>query len=61
MPGIGDRRRAEHINIGIVIGFTGPLESMTPPMAAAGELAIKEVNDSGALLDGATLTPVRAD
>src|SRR5690606_36953230 len=40
----------------------GPIESLTPPMADSVELALKEVNDSGLLLDGQhTLVPVRAD
>lgn len=52
---------AEEIKLGILIGFTGPIESLTPDMAAAAELAMKEVNDSGKLLDGSTLVAVRAD
>ena len=52
---------AEEIKLGILIGFTGPIESLTPDMAAAAELAMKEVNDSGKLLGGSTLVSVRAD
>ncbi|WP_428925316.1 ABC transporter substrate-binding protein [Marinibacterium sp. SX1] len=52
---------AEDIKIGVILGFTGPIESLTPSMAAGAELAIKEVSDSGLLLDGSTVTPVRAD
>ena len=52
---------AEEIKMGISLGFTGPLESMSPTMAAGAELAMKEVSDSGMLLDGATVTPVRSD
>lgn len=52
---------AEEIKIGISIGFTGPLESLANDMAAAAELAIKEVSDSGLLLDGSTVTSVRGD
>ncbi len=51
----------EDIKLGIILGFTGPIESLTPQMAAGAELAMKEVTDSGALLGGATVTPVRAD
>jgi len=51
----------EDIKIGVELGFTGPLESITPAMGAAAELAMKEVSDSGKLLGGATVTPVRAD
>ena len=52
---------AEDIKIGLSLGFTGPLESMSPNMARGAELAIKEVNDSGKLLDGSTVTAVQAD
>ncbi len=52
---------AQEIKIGIILGFTGPLESITPSMAAGAELAIAEVNAAGTLLDGATVTSVRAD
>ena len=49
------------VKIGIILGFTGPIESITPSMADGAELAMKEVTDSGLLLDGAAVTPVRAD
>ncbi|MBS0123075.1 ABC transporter substrate-binding protein [Thetidibacter halocola] len=52
---------AQEAKIGVILGFTGPIESLTPDMAAAAELALKEVNDSGKFLDGVTLAPVRAD
>jgi branched-chain amino acid transport system substrate-binding protein len=48
-------------NVGIILGFTGPLESITPGMAASAELAFKEASDSGNLPGGITLNPVRAD
>ncbi|WP_126976553.1 ABC transporter substrate-binding protein [Frigidibacter oleivorans] len=52
---------AEEIKLGISVGFTGPLESMAPQMAEAAEMAMAEVTESGKLLDGSTLVPVRAD
>lgn len=52
---------AEEIKIGISVGFTGPLESLAPQMAAGAELAFKEVTDSGLLLGGSTVSSVRAD
>ena len=52
---------AEEIKIGVILGFTGPLESITPHMAAGAELAMKEVSDSGKLLGGSTVTSVRGD
>ena len=52
---------AEEIKLGILLGFTGPLESLAPDMASGAELAMKEVSDSKMLLNGATVTPIRAD
>ncbi|MFM2356002.1 MAG: hypothetical protein RLZZ528_1738 [Pseudomonadota bacterium] len=52
---------AEEIKLGLLIGFTGPIESLTPSMAAAAEMAAKEVSDSGKLLGGSTVTVIRAD
>jgi len=52
---------ADEVKIGVILGFTGPLESITPMMAAGAEMAMAEVTASGKLLDGATVTPVRAD
>ncbi|MDG1679626.1 MAG: ABC transporter substrate-binding protein, partial [Tateyamaria sp.] len=49
------------IKIGVILGFTGPIESLTPAMANGAELAIKEVSDSGLLLNGATVVSTRAD
>ena len=49
------------VTIGIVLGFTGPLESITPAMGSGAELAINEVNEAGTLLDGAAVTAVRGD
>ena len=52
---------ADEIKLGIIFGFTGPIESLTIPMAMGAELAMKEVSDSGAFLGGSTVTPLRAD
>ena len=52
---------AEDIKLGIVIGFTGPIESLTGSMAAAAEMAMAEVTASGLLLAGSTVTGVRGD
>lgn len=52
---------AEDVKLGISLGFTGPLESMAPGMASGAELAMKEVTDSGLLLDGSTVTAVQGD
>ena len=52
---------AEDIKLGIILGFTGPIESITPAMRDAATMAINEVSESGALLDGSTVTAVEAD
>ena len=49
------------IKMGIILGFTGPIESLTPAMAASAELAFKEASDSGSLLGGKKITVIRAD
>ncbi len=49
------------VKIGVLLGYTGPIESMTPNMANGAELAMKEISDSKALLSGKVLVPVRAD
>lgn len=51
----------ETVNVGIILGFTGPLESITPGMADAAEIAFAEASDSGLLPGGVTINPVRAD
>ena len=57
----GSGASAEEIKLGIIFGFTGPIESLTGPMASAAELAMKEASDSGLLLGGSTVTSVRGD
>ncbi len=49
------------VRLGVLLGFTGPIESLTPAMAASAELAMREVSDSGLLLGGMRVEPVRAD
>ncbi|KXJ50329.1 MAG: ABC transporter substrate-binding protein [Thalassospira sp.] len=51
----------EQVKIGMLQGFTGPTESLVKPMALGGELAIKEVSDSGLLLGGREVVSVRGD
>ena len=49
------------VKVGVILGFTGPIESLAPLMAASAELALKEASDSGAFLGGKTIVPVRGD
>jgi branched-chain amino acid transport system substrate-binding protein len=52
---------AEDVKIGVLIGFTGPIESLTGHMANAAELAMSEANASGKAANGMVFVPVRAD
>jgi branched-chain amino acid transport system substrate-binding protein len=52
---------AEDVKIGILIGFTGPIESLTGHMANAAEEAMAEVNASGKALNGMNFVSVRGD
>ena len=52
---------ADDVKIGILLGFTGPIESLTPDMASGAELAIKEASDSGAFMGGSKILSVRGD
>jgi branched-chain amino acid transport system substrate-binding protein len=52
---------ADDIKVGIILGFTGPIESLTPAMAAGAELALSEASKSGNLLGGKTVVGIRGD
>jgi len=49
------------IKMGIILGFTGPIESLTPAMRDSAKLAFQEASDSGSLLGGETITVLEAD
>ena len=50
------------VKVGILLGFTGPLESIAPNMAAGAEMAVAEVNAAGTFMGGGqTVTAIRAD
>lgn len=49
------------VKMGVLLGFTGPIEAITPHMADGAEMAFKEISESGLFLGGETITPVRAD
>ncbi|WP_296477169.1 ABC transporter substrate-binding protein [Roseinatronobacter sp.] len=52
---------ADEVKMGVLLGFTGPIESITPFMADGAEMAWNEINESGMFLGGHTITSVRAD
>ena len=49
------------IKVGIILGFTGPIESLTPAMRDSAKLAFQEASDSGVLLGGETITVIEGD
>lgn len=53
--------QAEEVKIGFLGGFTGPIESLTPPIYDAARLAVSHVNGQGGILDGDILVMPSAD
>ena len=52
---------AEDVKLGFIGGFTGPIESLTPPIFAGAELVVKQINEQGGILGGGKLTLTSAD
>ncbi len=53
--------QAEDVKIGIILGYTGPIESLVAQMGPAAELAVAEVNAAGGILGGGTVTAILGD
>lgn len=53
--------QAADTKIGILLGFTGPLDTLSPPMADAANLAAKNINDQGGLNGGMIVTQTGDD
>jgi branched-chain amino acid transport system substrate-binding protein len=53
--------QAADTKIGILLGFTGPLDTLSPPMADAANLAAKNINDQGGLNGGNIVTQTGDD
>ncbi|HUV32238.1 MAG TPA: ABC transporter substrate-binding protein, partial [Devosiaceae bacterium] len=47
--------QVQDTRLGILLGFTGPLEALAPPIAAGAQLAFDEVNAQGGLLGGSII------
>ena len=43
---------AADVKIGFLGGFTGPIESLVPPIHEGAKLAVKQINEQGGILDG---------
>ncbi len=52
---------ADEVKFGVLLGFTGPIESVTPHMADSAEMAWNEINEAGGILGGQMIRSVRAD
>ena len=52
---------ADPVKVGLLLGFTGPLESQTPTMGASVDMAVAEINAAGTFLGGKTFEIVRGD
>lgn len=52
---------AEDIKIGFLGGLTGPIAGLAPPILAAAQLALDEVNAAGGVLGGMKLVSVTGD
>ncbi|MCV0393916.1 MAG: ABC transporter substrate-binding protein [Rhizobiaceae bacterium] len=52
--------QAEDVKFGFLGGFTGPIESLVPPIFEGAKLAVTQINEQGGILDG-ELTLVQGD
>ena len=49
------------VKVGIILGFTGPIESLTPAMRDSAKLALNEVSGDAAFLGGESITILEGD
>jgi branched-chain amino acid transport system substrate-binding protein len=49
------------VKVGFLGGFTGPIESLTPPIYEGAQLAVQQINEQGGILGGQTLVMPSAD
>ena len=49
------------VKMGVLLSFTGPIESLTPAMAAGAEMAVSESSGDENFMGGSAIEPVRAD
>ncbi len=52
---------ADDITVGVLLGFTGPAESLAPAMRDGALMAVNEVNAAGTFLGGTNINTVEAD
>tara|TARA_R110002126_G_scaffold291750_1_gene456678 strand:+ start:317 stop:1522 length:1206 start_codon:yes stop_codon:yes gene_type:complete len=61
LAGLSGAAQAADVKFGFLGGVTGPIESLTPAILGAAELALVHVNEQGGLLDGKTIELVVGD
>ncbi|SDN36457.1 ABC transporter substrate-binding protein [Vreelandella arcis] len=49
------------VKVGFLGGFTGGIESLTPPIFDGAQLAVQQINEQGGILDGQTLAMPSGD
>ncbi len=49
------------VKVGIILGFTGPIESLTPTMRDSAKIALNEVSGDAAFLGGESITILEGD
>lgn len=52
---------AQEVKLGFLGGFTGPIETLVPPIHEGAKLAVAQINEQGGILDGRTLTLLQGD
>lgn len=52
---------SHEINVGIILGYTGPIEDLVADMGPAAEFAFDEINASGLLLGGKMINAILGD
>lgn len=53
--------QADEVKVGFLGGFTGGIESLTPPIFEGAQLAVAQVNEQGGILGGQTLVMPSGD
>ena len=53
--------QAQDVKIALLGGITGPIAAMAPPMIAAKQLAVAQVNEQGGILNGGKLEGIVGD
>lgn len=53
--------QADEVKLGFIGGFTGGIESLTPPIYDGAQLAVRHVNEQGGILGGRELTMLTGD